>query len=73
MRVECYSGHKAEERPVRFELDGHGHMVEELLNQWHSPEARYLKVRGHDGNLHVLRHSIVPQEDTWTLESFRRA
>ncbi len=73
IRVQCYSGSKADERPVRFELDGHDHVVEELLDQWYSPDATYFKVRSDDGNLYVLRHAISPQEDRWTLESFRRA
>jgi hypothetical protein len=72
VRVECYSGYKAEERPVRFRLDGQDHMVEEVLDQWHSPDATYFKVRSDDGNIYVLRHSLSPQEDAWTLESFRR-
>jgi len=72
LRVECYSGYKAEERPVRFQLDGHDHIVEEVLDQWHSPDATYFRVRSDDGNTYVLRHSLSPQEDAWTLESFRR-
>jgi hypothetical protein len=35
MRVEaqCYSGRKADERPVRFRVDGHAYMVEEVFGQ----------------------------------------
>lgn len=73
LRVECYAGYKAEERPVRFQLDGHDHMVEQVLDQWHSPDATYFKVRSDDGNVYVLRHVISPQECVWTLESFRRS
>lgn len=73
VRVECYSGYKAEERPIRFRLDGQDHMVEEVVDQWQSPDATYFKVRSDDGNTYVLRHSLSPQEDAWTLESFRRA
>src|SRR5437899_4530778 len=29
LRVECYSGHKADERPVRFRLNGHDYFVED--------------------------------------------
>jgi hypothetical protein len=73
VRVECYSGYKAEERPIRFRLDGQDHKVEEVVDQWQSPDATYFKVRSDDGNTYLLRHSQSPQEDTWTLESFRRA
>ena len=71
LRVECYSGYKAQERPVRFQLDGHDHIVEDVLDQWYSPDATYFKVRSDDGT-YVLRHSMSPQEDAWTLESFRQ-
>jgi hypothetical protein len=72
MSVECYSGYKGEERPVRFQLGGHVHKVEEVLDQWHSPDATYFKVRSDDGNTYVLRHAMSPQEGAWTLESFRQ-
>lgn len=72
LQVECYSGYRAEERPVRFQLGTQRHMVEEVLDQWHSPDATYFKVRSGDGNVYVLRHIISPQEDAWSLESFRR-
>jgi hypothetical protein len=72
VRVESYAGYKAEERPIRFQLDGCVHTVEELLDQWYSPDATYFRVRADDGNLYVLRHGISPQQDVWTLESFRQ-
>ena len=72
LHVDCYSGYKSEERPVRFQLDGHNHVVEEVVDQWHSPDATYFRVRSDDGNMYVLRHTTLPQQDKWTLESFRR-
>ena len=73
LRVECRSGYKADECPVRFQLDGQDHTVEEVVDQWYSPDARYFKVRSHDGSLYVLRHLMSPQQDSWSLESFRRS
>jgi len=35
--VECYSGQTADERPIRFRLDGHAYMIEEVLDQWYGP------------------------------------
>jgi len=32
--VECYSGHKVDERPVRFTLEGKLFCVETVLDQW---------------------------------------
>ena len=69
--VECYAGHRADERPVRFTLRGRCYEVAEVDDQWYSPEARYFRVRAHDGNLYVLRHD--ERHDTWTLDAFRAA
>ena len=55
LEVECYSGWKGDERPVRFRLDGHEYLVEELLDQWYGPSDSYFKVRADDGNLYILR------------------
>ena len=71
LSVECYAGYKADERPDRFRLDNRDYLVEAVLDQWHSPDATYFKVCSDDG-VYVLRHRFSPQEDNWTLESFRQ-
>ncbi len=71
MQVQCYSGAKADERPVRFQLDDHTYFVEEVLDQWYGPEDTYFKVRADDGNFYILRHDSTT--DTWSLEVFRRS
>ena len=73
LRVECYSGYKADERPTRFYLGEREYQVEELIDQWYGPEATYFRVRASDGNLYVLRHTHDGLADSWSLESFRRA
>lgn len=70
--VHCYSGRKAEERPVRFCLEGHEYVVEEVLDQWYGPEKEYYKVLANDGNLYILRRETSTAEDIWHLESFRQ-
>jgi hypothetical protein len=70
MQVQCYAGAKADERPVRFQLDDQAYFVEEVLDQWYGPEDTYFKVLADDGNFYILRHH--PTTDTWSLESFRR-
>ena len=72
LEVECYSGRKADERPVRFRLDGHEYMVEELLDQWYGPSDTYFKVRADDGNLYILRRETAAPDGLWHLESFRQ-
>ena len=71
MRVECYAGHRADERPLRFVFHGHEYEVQDLDGQWYSPDATYFRVRAQDGNFYVLRHDIG--QDSWTLDGFRAA
>jgi uncharacterized protein (UPF0128 family) len=72
LAVECYSGGKADERPVRFRLDGHEYLVEEVLDQWYGPTDLFFKVRADDGNLYVLRRETSKPDGAWYLESFRQ-
>ena len=70
LAVECYSGYKANERPLAFSLGARRHTVEEVLDRWYGLGATYFRVRSDDGNIYILRHDAEP--DVWTLESFRR-
>jgi hypothetical protein len=70
VRVDCYSGWRADERPIRFWLDDHSYVVEEILDQWYGPDALFFKVRADDGNQYILRRTAVAE---WSLEAFRRA
>ncbi len=54
VEVDCYSGYKADERPVRFRLDGHEYLVGELLDQWYGQNELFFKLRADDGNLYIL-------------------
>lgn len=69
--VESYSGHKADERPLRFRLGERWLTVEEVMDRWYDPDAVYFRVRADDGSTYVLRH--VEGGGLWTLEAFRRA
>ncbi len=69
IRVECYAGYRADQRPERFVLRGRVFEVDLVDDQWYSPEAIYFRVRADDGNFYVLRHDEV--QDAWTLDAFR--
>ncbi len=72
LQVECYSGAKADERPLRFRASTPGaptREVAEVLDQWYGPEYQCFKVLADDGNLYILRHD--EGLDVWTLDSFR--
>lgn len=71
IRVECYAGYRADERPLRFEIRGRKFEVEQVDDRWYSPDARYFRVRAADGNYYVLRHD--EESDGWTLDAFRAA
>jgi hypothetical protein len=72
VRVECYSGWKDSERPRRFWVGDRPCVVSEVLDQWYGPEHLYFKVRGDDGNIHILRHDTSLPDGKWELVSFRR-
>lgn len=73
VRVECYSGYKADERPVRFWLDERLYLVEEVVDRWYGPEDTFFKIRADDGNLYILRQERSTPDGAWRLESFRLA
>lgn len=70
VHVECYSGFKADERPLRFQLGEKWLAVMEIADRWYDPDAVYFRVQADDGATYVLRHS--EPDDVWTLEAFRR-
>jgi len=70
VQVQCYSGWKADEQPVRFQLGSRQYVVEEVVDQWYGPDETFFKVRADDGNLYILRHRAA--EDEWSLEAFRQ-
>ena len=68
--VECYSGYRADERPLRFSLSGRAFDVVTVDDRWYSPEAIYFRVRARDGTFYVLRHD--ERADRWSLDAFRK-
>ncbi len=70
IRVECYAGYKADQRPLRFSLGGNTLEVLDVQDQWYSPHAVFFRVIAADRNTYVLRHDEIG--DVWTLEAFRK-
>lgn len=68
IRVECYAGHKGEERPVRFYLGEQALGVTEILDRWYHPEAADFKVKADDGKIYILRRHRG-EDPHWTLVS----
>ena len=65
IRVECYSGYKADERPVRFYLGERKLEVKELLDRWYGEDDDYFKLLADDGNTYILKYHH--SEDFWEL------
>ena len=69
VRVECYSGYKGDERPIRLEIGEQMLDVAEVEDRWYSPGATYFRVLLANGERYVLRREDA--QDVWTLEAFR--
>jgi hypothetical protein len=69
VRVESYSGYRADERPVRFVMSGCAYEVIEVEDRWYSPHATFSRVVASDGNRYVICHD--EELDLWSLEAFR--
>ena len=69
IKVQCYSGYRADERPTRFYLGEKELQVRDIEDQWYSPHARYFRIRASDGNIYIIRHDET--HDSWSLNAFR--
>jgi hypothetical protein len=71
VHVECYSGYKADERPLRLHLIGRAREVVAIEDRWYSPGATYFRVLVDDGDRYLLRHEEA--QNVWTLAGYRAA
>ncbi len=69
--VECYSGYKADERPVRLNLRDGAREVVAIEDRWYSPGATYFRVVVDGGDRYLLRHE--EGQDVWSLAGYRAA
>lgn len=69
VHVECYSGYKGEERPIRVQLNQGMVDVAEVEDRWYSPGATYFRVLLANSDRYVLRRDDA--QDVWTLQAFR--
>ena len=69
VRVDSYSGYKADERPIRLYLHDQAIEIAEVEDRWYSPGFTFFRVLLSTGDRYVLRHQEA--QDTWTIEAFR--
>lgn len=72
IQVECYSGFKANERPVAFIYQGERWEIQEITDCWYEgdldsnrPIIDYFKVRTTDGKIYLLRYQS--ELGAWSL------
>ncbi len=70
--VECYSGYKANERPVAFVFGGRRWEVAEIVDRWYeggleaaSAQVNHFKVKTVEGRIFLLRYLTL--FDAWTI------
>ena len=54
--VDAHSGYRANERPVRFQLDMDFYEIASVEDRLYEPDAEYFKVRTTNGETYLLRY-----------------
>lgn len=66
IHVSCYSGYKANERPINFTVRGRKLIVEQILDRWYGLTSSYFKILADDQKIYLIKYD--QDEDLWTLE-----
>ncbi|HMA85919.1 MAG TPA: hypothetical protein VKN73_09465 [Desulfosalsimonadaceae bacterium] len=53
--VTCYAGYRGDETPRSLTIEDREIRVRSVKARWQSPDYRYFKVLGDDGNIYRLR------------------
>ena len=69
LKVECYAGYKANERPLAFFLGKRKLGVKDIIDQWYGPDHTYFKILAEDENIYILKYSAA--SDHWDLVFFK--
>jgi hypothetical protein len=69
IRVESYSGYRADERPMRLRLGDRVYGIAAIEDRWYEPGATYFRVLVEGGDRYVLRHEDA--QDVWALVGYR--
>jgi hypothetical protein len=67
--VECTDGHDGEQTPVRLKFDHRTVEVAEIIDRWPGPDHCYVKLKGRDSALYILRCDTVSAQ--WRLVLFK--
>ena len=70
VKVESCADHLGVERPVRLRFDAREVEIVENVDRWYGSDYCYFKIKGHDGNLYILRFDQGRAD--WELTMFQR-
>lgn len=65
IKVNTYSGYKADERPLSFFIGDKFLKVEDMLDHWYGEGYDYFKLKADDNCKYILRHDT--DIDEWEL------
>jgi len=65
IKVECYSGYRINERPLKFTLQDRAYQVTKILDSWYGETSQYFKVEADDQNIYLLKYDNY--QDQWDL------
>lgn len=66
IRVECYAGRKANERPTSLWIGDEKKVVENIIDQWAGEDHDYFKLLADDHKVYLIRYDR--RADFWALE-----
>jgi hypothetical protein len=66
IEVQCYSGYKADERPLSFVLDGKKLMIDKIIDRWRTPGYDFFQVVADNGKTYLLKNDR--ESGRWVLE-----
>ena len=67
IKVNAYSGYKANERPLSFVIKGLEKIVVEIKESWIEPDKNYFRIKSDDENVYIL--SWNRKKDKWYIEN----
>jgi len=65
IKVQTYSGYKADERPVSFTIINRTFQVREIVDQWYGTDHVYYKLIADDSCIYIIRHDM--EADQWEV------
>lgn len=65
VKVTCYAGYQADERPTSFTRGDRIFEVKAVLDRWYDQDYNCFKVLADDGDQYLLKHDM--NEDRWEV------